>query len=48
MGINRSPSLDDYWKLDSVLHYKPIADRITRERFKEISRYLHFANNVLL
>ena len=48
MGINRLPSLDDYWKLDSVFHYKPIADRITRQRFREISRYLHFTNNMSL
>ena len=48
MGINHLPSLDDYWKLDSVLHYSPVADKITRQRFREISRYLHFTNNMLL
>ena len=48
MGINRLPSLDDYWKLDSVFHCKPIADRITHQRCKEISRYLHFTNNMSL
>ena len=38
MGINHLPSLDDYWKLDSVLHYSPVADKITCQRFREISR----------
>ena len=48
MGINHLTSLDDYWKLDSVLHYSPVADKITRQRFREISRYLHYTNNMLL
>ena len=29
MGINHFPSLDDYSKLVSVLHYSPVADKIT-------------------
>ena len=45
MGINRLPSLDDYWSKDPLLHYSPISDRIPRWRFREISRYLHFVNN---
>ena len=48
MGINLLPSLDDYWKLISVFHYKPIADRITHRRFREISPCLHFTNNFSL
>ena len=48
MGINHLPSLDDYWKLDGVLHYSPVADKITRQRFREIPRYLHNTNNMLL
>ena len=39
------PSIDDYWRRDQFLHYSPIADRISRDRFREISRYLHFADN---
>ena len=45
MGIDHLPSVDDYWSKDPLLHYAPIADRIPRWRFREISRYLHFVNN---
>ena len=45
MGINILPSIKDYWKRDPLFHYAPIADRITRDRFLEISRYLHFVDN---
>ena len=45
MGINHLPALDDYWSTDPTLHYSPVADRITRDRFREISRYLHFVDN---
>ena len=45
MGVNRLPSLNDYWSKDQRLHYAPIADRIPRWRFREISRYLHFVDN---
>ena len=45
MSINSLPSLKDYWKRDPTFHYAPIADRITRDRFLEISRYLHFVDN---
>ena len=45
MAMNHLPSLDDYWRRDPLLHYAPIADRITRDRYRELSRYLHFADN---
>ena len=45
MGINQLPTLYDYWKTDSTYHYSPIADRIPRDRFIEISQFLHFTNN---
>jgi len=48
MGINSLPSLHMYWENDSLHHYAPVASRISRERFKEISRYLHFADNATL
>ena len=35
----------DYWTKDEKLHYDPIASRISCNRFEEISRYLHFADN---
>ena len=45
MGVNDLPSLDDYWSQDQRLRYGPIADRIPRWRFREMSRYLHFVDN---
>ena len=48
MGVTHLPALDDYWSSDPTLHYSPIADRISRDRFREISRYLHFVDNASL
>ena len=31
-----------------MYHYAPIASRISRDRFMEISRYLHFVDNTTL
>ena len=45
MGINHLPSLNDYWSRDPRLRYAPVADRITRDWFRELSRYLHFVDN---
>ena len=48
MGLAHLPSLSDYWSKDNIFHYSAIASRITRTRFLEISKYLHFADNQLL
>ena len=48
MGIVKLPLIDDYWKKDPFLHYDPIASRITRDRFRDIWRYLHFVDNKTL
>ena len=50
MGINHLPALSDYWKMDPTYRYKssPVADRITRDRFFEITRYFHFVDNTTL
>ena len=48
MGIVRLPSIYDYWKKDDTFNYSPIATKIPRDRFKEITRYLHFADNTSL
>jgi hypothetical protein len=48
MGLVKLPSFADYWKKDEVFHYSAVASRISRRRFFEIQRYLHFANNDLL
>ena len=45
MGINKLSCIEDCWRRDPSLHYSPIADRITRDRFHNINRYLHFVNN---
>ena len=45
MGINHLPSRNDYWSRDPRLHYAPVADRISRDRFRELSRFLHFVDN---
>ena len=36
MGLNPKPSLTDYWSTNSLYHYAPIADRISRDRYKDI------------
>ena len=48
MGIVRLPSIYDYWKKDWTLNYAPISNRISRDRFREISRYFHFVDNTTL
>ena len=48
MGMNRLPEIRDYWSSDDKLHNNFIASRITRDRFEEISRYLHFTDNTTL
>ena len=45
MGVNRLPEIRDYWSRDEKLHN---ASRISRDRFEEISRYLHFTDNTTL
>ena len=45
MGINRLPSVEDYWKRKSPLYFSPIATRISRDRYRELFRFLHFVNN---
>lgn len=48
MAINHLPSVEDYWRRDPLLHYAPIADRIPRDRFRELSRFLHFVDSETL
>ena len=45
MGINRLPQLHLYWNTNPAFHYLPIAERITRDRFMAIWRFLHFTPN---
>ena len=48
MGMVREPEIRDYWSRDELLHYSPIARRISRARFEEISRYFHLVDNTAL
>ena len=48
MGVVKLPAINDYWRLDPYLHYAPISDRISRDRFRDIHRFLHFADNTSL
>ena len=45
MGIVRLPRIEDYWKKDAIYHYTPMANRIFRKQFRELHKFLHFANN---
>ena len=45
MGLVKEPEIRDYWSNDDTFHYAPIAGRISRLRFEEVSRYLHFVDS---
>ena len=44
MGLVHEPEIRDYWSSDNTFYYSPIASKISRLRFEEISRYLHFVD----
>ncbi len=48
IGINLLPCIEDYWQVDKILRYAPVVDRISRDGFRDISRYLHFVQNSTL
>ena len=48
MGVVRQPETRDYWSQSDLLHYSPIASRISRKRFEEIARYFHLVDNSTL
>ena len=45
MGLVDCPSLHDYWKRDPLYYCPPIVERMSRDKFLEIHRYLHFVDN---
>lgn len=47
MGMVNLPSIRDYWRKDE-LNYTPLSSRISRSRFLDIHRFLHFVDNELL
>ena len=48
MGLNQLPHIYDYWSSDSVFHNFFISSCISRSRFLDIKRYLHFVDNTTL
>ena len=45
MGINKLPSLEDYWRTDKCIRNKKIQNVMTRTRFQPILQNLRFSNN---
>ena len=45
MGLVPLASVYDYWSKNPIYHYSPIANRIPRDRFLEIHKYLQFVDN---
>ena len=45
MGIIRLPSLNMYWTTDNLFVLQGLANVMPRDRFKQIKRYLHIADN---
>lgn len=41
-GINTVSDREDYWKKDSALHNTMISTAMTRNRFRIVSKYIHF------
>ena len=48
MGIVHEPEIRDYWSQSELLHYSPVANTISRNRFEEISKYFHLIDNTTL
>ncbi|XP_071132381.1 piggyBac transposable element-derived protein 4-like [Mytilus edulis] len=44
MGINRKPSTKLYWSTDPVMVTPIFSSTMTRDRYTQILRYLHFSN----
>ena len=45
MGLVELPSLHDDWKRDPLFNCPAITERMARDRFIEIHKYLQFVNN---
>ena len=45
MGMVNLPSIRDYWRRDIAFNYRPLSSRISRTRFLDIHRFIHFVNN---
>ncbi|CAG2218487.1 unnamed protein product [Mytilus edulis] len=47
MGVDRKPSTKMYWSTDHFLHTPVFPNTMSRDRFTQIMRYLHFSNSEL-
>ena len=45
MGINKLPSLEDYWSTDKCIRNEKIQNIMKRKRFQSILQNLDFSNN---
>ena len=45
MGINKLPSLENYWSTDKCIGNEKIQNVMTRTRFQSILQNFHFSNN---
>ena len=45
MGVKRLPEIRDHWSTEEVLADPYISSKMSRDRFEEILRYLHVADN---
>ncbi len=45
MGIANLPELDDYWQTKGIFHMPWFSAIFSRNRFKQILRYLHLVDN---
>ena len=45
MGLVQLPNLHDYCKKDSLFYCPAIAEHMSRDRFLQIHKYLHFVDN---
>lgn len=45
MGIQKLPSVEDYWSSDPALCVPEVAETMTLQRFQRISKYSHVNDN---
>jgi hypothetical protein len=45
MGLVQLPALHDYWSKNPLFYCPAIAERMPRDRFLQIHKFLHFADN---
>ena len=48
MGLTPRPSVSDFWAKDLAFHHPIIADRISRDRYRDVIRFTHYVDNSTL